>query len=234
MMFHGKKKAITFSYDDGVLQDERLIALFNKYGVKGTFNLNSGNFGQKNVLTQEGITFDQVRFTESEIARIYRGHEIAAHTRTHRPLVGRPEEEIIDQVESDRLRLSEIAGYEVVGFAYPGPGKECDSRVADILRAHTGVRYCRTANSNGGFDLQDNLYEFCPTVYEHGDFEHMVELGKRFAELEPDRPQIFYIWGHSYEFDLRNTWDDFERFLQMISHRDDIFYGTNREVLLGM
>lgn len=233
-MFHGKKKAITFSYDDGVLQDERLIELFNKYDVKGTFNLNSGNFGQKYVLTQEGITFDQVRFTESEIARVYRGHEIAAHTRTHRPLVRCTKEEIIDQVESDRLRLSEIAGYEVLGFAYPGPGKEYDSRVADILREHTGVRYCRTANSSGGFDLQDNLYEFRPTVYEHADFKHMLELGKRFIELKPDSPQIFYIFGHSYEFDLQDTWGDFERFLQMISHRDDIFYGTNREVLLGM
>ena len=40
--FCGKKKAITFSYDDGVTQDERLISLFNKYGLKCTFNLNSG------------------------------------------------------------------------------------------------------------------------------------------------------------------------------------------------
>ena len=31
--FNGKKKALTFSYDDGVTQDERLIALFNKYGM---------------------------------------------------------------------------------------------------------------------------------------------------------------------------------------------------------
>ena len=37
----GKKKAFNITYDDGVLQDERFVALLNKYGIKGTFNLNS-------------------------------------------------------------------------------------------------------------------------------------------------------------------------------------------------
>lgn len=232
-MFHGKKKAITFSFDDGVVQDERLIALFDKYGVKGTFNLNSGNFGKEHTLTQEGVTFQQIRLQESEIERVYRGHEVAAHTLTHRTLPGRSEEEIVDQVENDRLRLSDLVGYEVRGFAYPGPGLEFDSRVAQIIRDRTGVRYCRTARSTNCLDLQDNLYEFRPTVHEHGAFDHMVALGEQFVAAKPDRPQIFYIWGHSYEFDLQDTWDRFERFLQMISRRDDIFYGTNSEVLLG-
>ena len=41
----GRLKAVTFSYDDGVRQDERLIEIFDKYGVKGTFNINSGIMG---------------------------------------------------------------------------------------------------------------------------------------------------------------------------------------------
>ena len=43
----GKTKAFTLSYDDGVVQDRRLAAMFNQYGVKGTFNLNSGTFEQE-------------------------------------------------------------------------------------------------------------------------------------------------------------------------------------------
>ena len=38
----GKKKAVTFSYDDGTVQDVRLIELLDKYGLKSTFNLCSG------------------------------------------------------------------------------------------------------------------------------------------------------------------------------------------------
>lgn len=225
-------KALTFSFDDGVIQDERLISLFNKYGLKGTFNLNSGNFGQELTLSQEGVTFQQIRLKESDIERVYRGHEVAAHTLTHCTLPGRSEEDIVRQVEDDRLRLSEIVGYEVRGFAYPGPGLEYDSRVSRIIHERTGVRYCRTARSTDCLDLQDNLYEYRPTVYEHGEFERMVALGERFISDKPERPQIFCIYGHSYEFDLFDTWDRFERFLSRISHRDDIFYGTNSEVLL--
>ena len=41
-MYQGKNKAITFSYDDGVTQDRRLIEILNRYGLKATFNINSG------------------------------------------------------------------------------------------------------------------------------------------------------------------------------------------------
>ena len=50
--------------------------------------------------------------------------------------------------------------------------------------------------------------------------------------LKPDRPQIYYIWGHAYEFDIHGDWERFEDFCRLISGHDDIFYGTNREVLL--
>ena len=38
----GKHKVLTLSYDDGKIQDRRLVSIFNKYGIRGTFNLNSG------------------------------------------------------------------------------------------------------------------------------------------------------------------------------------------------
>ena len=44
-MFDGKMKAVTFSYDDAVTQDKRLIEIFHKYDLKATFNLNSGLLG---------------------------------------------------------------------------------------------------------------------------------------------------------------------------------------------
>ena len=38
----GKHKVLTFSYDDGKLEDRRLVEIFNKNGLRGTFNLNTG------------------------------------------------------------------------------------------------------------------------------------------------------------------------------------------------
>jgi hypothetical protein len=49
-MWNGKKKALTFSYDDGVTQDIRMTGLLNRYGLKGTFNLNSELLGKENVI----------------------------------------------------------------------------------------------------------------------------------------------------------------------------------------
>ncbi len=231
-MFGGKMKAITFSYDDGVTQDKRFIEILNRYGLKCTFNLNSGLLGTANSLCIDGITVAHCKPRPEEVRAIYEGHEIAGHTLTHPMLPALDEKEIIRQVEQDRLCLSELAGYEVVGFAYPCGGTNYDSRVSEIIRNNTGVKYCRTIVSNGSFDPQDNLYEFKPTVYHH-EFDKMIETGRKFLELEADTPKLLYIWGHSYEFDIYNRWAEFEEFCKLISGRSDIFYGTNKEVLLG-
>lgn len=232
-MFNGKMKALTFSYDDGVTQDVRLAELFHKYGMKATFNLNFNRLGRPGSLVREGQTVNHTKNAPADVAKIYAGHEIAGHTLDH-PLLPTVHDdgEIIRQVEEDRLRLSELAGYEVVGFAYPGGGVNNDGRVAGVIRENTGVKYCRTITSSHSFDPQTNLYRFNPTVYHHAEPEKLFELGEKFLSLKADSPQIFYVWGHAYEFDIHNTWDWFEEFLQMMSGREDIFYGTNKEVLL--
>ena len=37
----GKRKAVTFSYDDGQIFDVKLAEMFDDYGIRCTFNLNS-------------------------------------------------------------------------------------------------------------------------------------------------------------------------------------------------
>ena len=223
-------KAVTFSYDDGVTQDIRLIEILDRYGLKCTFNLNSGLLGKDGELEREGVRVSHVKNKACDVAEIYKNHEVAVHTLTHPTLTTLEEGEIIRQVEEDRIALSELCGYEVVGMAYPnGPN---DDRVASILRDKTGVKYSRTVTSTFDFEPQENLYRFNPSVYHHGDFDKMFELAREFIELKPESPKIFYIWGHAYEFDIRNEWDRFEEFCKLISGHDDIFYGTNTQVLL--
>ena len=79
--------------------------------------------------------------------------------------------------------------------------------------------------------MQNNLYQFNPTVH-HDDYENLFKLGEEFLNLKTDMPKLFYIWGHSFEFDIYNDWDKFEEFLKLIANKDDIFYGTNKDVLL--
>ena len=228
----GKLKAITFSYDDAVTQDIELVELFNKYNLKSTFNVNSELLNTNNMLIRENKRVAHYKLHKSDVKGIYEGHEVAVHTLTHPHLPPLEQSEVIRQVEQDRLNLSEIVGYEVIGMAYPGGGVNNDDRVAEIIKNHTGVKYSRTITCNDSFDLQDNLYRFNPTVY-HLNFDKMMEMGDKFINMTPDKPQIFYIWGHSYEFDYQSDYlAKFEEFLKLIANKNDIFYGTNKEVLL--
>lgn len=227
-----KLKAVTFSYDDGVTQDIRLIELLNKYDLKCTFNLNSQLLGTGKVVMRRGKRISHYKIQPIDVKKVYEGHEVAVHTLSHPNLVNCYDEEIIRQVEKDRLALSELAGYEVVGMAYPSGLINSDDRVADVIRKNTGVKYARNITNAENFDLQEDLLQYRPSVY-HLDFEKMMELGRKFVELKPEKPQIFYIWGHSYEMDYgEDYWLQLEEFFKFISNREDIFYGTNKEVLL--
>ena len=232
-MWNGKNKAITFSFDDGVTQDVRLIEILNKYGLKGTFNLNSSLLGIKRDLKCNDRTVSHNKVCPKDVRGIYDGHEVAVHTLSHPKLIEIEDDDtVIYQVEKDRLALSELCGYEVVGMAYPCGGENNDDRVAAIIKNNTGVKYSRTITSNYSFEPQDNLYRFNPSVH-YAREDKMFELAERFLSLETDRPQIFYIWGHSYEMDAECiSWERFEEFCKMISGKSDIFYGTNKEVIL--
>lgn len=227
-----KKKAITFSYDDGITQDFRLIELLNKYNLKSTFNLNSELLSQKGMLLIDNRRIAHYKIHPDDVKDLYYGHEIAVHTLTHPNLTQCNDDEIIRQVETDRLNLSRLAGYEVVGMAYPCGGVNNNEHVANIIENNTGVKYSRTTTSNYSFDLQKNLYRFNPTIY-HLDFDKMMTLGEEFIKSKPETPKIFYVWGHSYEMDMgADYWVKLEEFFKLISNKDDIFYGTNKEVLL--
>jgi peptidoglycan/xylan/chitin deacetylase (PgdA/CDA1 family) len=227
-----KNKAVTFSYDDGVTQDIRLINLLNKYGLKSTFNLNSQLLGHKGILSNGRNPLAHYKIHPDDVRRVYEGHEIAVHTLTHPNLTQCDDAEVIRQVEEDRLRLSELAGYEVIGMAYPCGGVNNDDRVAKLIKENTGVKYSRTITTTNCFEPQDNLFRFNPSVY-HLNFDDMMRLGREFIELKTETPKIFYIWGHSYEMDIgADFWLRLEAFFELIGNKEDIFYGTNKEILL--
>lgn len=232
-MFDGKLKAITFSYDDGVSQDIRLIELFNKYGMKGTFNLNSCLLGREATLLREGKEIPFIKVKPEDVRHIYDGHEVAVHTLTHPNLVNiEDDNEVLRQVEEDRIKLSELCGYEVRGMAYPCGGKNCDDRVAKIIRENTPIKYARTVDVTGSFEPYPDNYQYKGTLYHHENWDKLFETGENFLNLRTETPKVFYIWGHSFEFDIYpERWGMFEEFLQMMSGKSDIFYGTNIEIL---
>ena len=91
-MWNGKKKAVTFSYDDGVTQDKRFIEILNRFGLKATFNLNSALLGKEGSLIRNGVTVNHTKIKPEDVRAVYDGHEVAAHTLTHPALRNLPDE----------------------------------------------------------------------------------------------------------------------------------------------
>ena len=135
-----------------------------------------------------------------EVAELYRGHEVAAHTLTHPFLPELDDEEIIRQIEEDRKNLEKLLGKDIVGLAYPGGGiggVNTNEHIISLIRKNSKIKYARTTICNGSFDTQDNLLEFHPTAY-HLNFDEIMELGEKFIKLKTEEKKIFYVWGHSW------------------------------------
>lgn len=228
-MWNGKKKAVTFSFDDGTLQDVRLIDILNKYDLKGTFNICSALLGTPNTIIRHGRPIEHGKVRAEDVRSIYAGHEVAVHTLTHPWLDRLEDDEIVREIEEDRLRLSELCGYEVFGMAYPFG--IYDERILSLMRERTGIKYSRTIKNTHAFDLprSEELLTWHPSAYYiEPDFETLVD---EFLALDADEPRLLYVWGHSFELDSDIGDATFDRICKKLAGREDIFYGTNREVL---
>ena len=224
-MWNGKRKAVTFSYDDGVTQDKRLVELFSRYGLKATFNLNSGIQSYAEVFENHGRSIH--RLNAKELPKLYKGHEIAVHCLTHADLARCDEETIYNEISRDKWIHEQTFQSEICGMAYPfGTYNETVMKIA----ADCGIRYARTVIETGDFEISENLLELKASA--HHNREDLFEMIDRFLTLDADQPQLFYIWGHSYEFEVDQNWDRLEEICRRLSGHDDIFYGTNAEVLL--
>ena len=97
----GKRKAFNITYDDGVLQDERFVDMLNRYGIKGTFNLNSQLMNEEFVWTHPN-GMEVKRLSPERAAHLYDGHEIASHTLTHPYMQNLSDDELYRQLRSDK------------------------------------------------------------------------------------------------------------------------------------
>ena len=230
MAFPGNKtRAFTLSYDDGVIQDRRLAELFRRYGLKCSFNLNSGSLGNQEVRRDPGKKeLDVSKVQPEELGQVYATHEICGHGLYHSSLesIGAPI--AMYEIVEDKRRLEALAEKPLKIFAYPY-GRYND-RVVEQLRL-AGYQGARTVNSTHGFDLPENFLTWNPTCH-HGD-PMLMELAKKF--VAPDgktAPRLFYVWGHGYELDGDDNWNVMEELAMFLyQFREDIWFATNGEIV---
>jgi peptidoglycan/xylan/chitin deacetylase (PgdA/CDA1 family) len=210
----GKHKVLTMSYDDGKKADRRLVEIFNKYGIKGTFHLNSGFFE------------DDDRIKADEVKKLYKGHEVAAHTLTHPTIERSPIEQVVQQVIEDRKNLEKLIGYTVRGLSYPNGS--FNETIKNML-PYVGIEYSRIVGDSRSFILPKDLYEWKSTCHHNAD---LMKLAEEFVGLNKKQYlYMMYVWGHSYEFDRDNNWELIEKFCKYAADNEDIWYATNIEIV---
>ena len=222
------RKALTFSYDDGIEQDRKLVEIFNKYGMKATFNLNTGIQTPESNFEIEGVYINRMK--QEGLEELYRGHEIATHGLTHAAPTGMTKEQLDKEFLTDMSNIERIYGTYPVGMAN---AYGCvDDEVVKYLKS-IGIKYGRTVEASHSFEIPKEPLKLKATC--HHDDDMLFELAEKFLKAEPkeNEQMLFYVWGHSYEFDVNNNWDRIEEFCKMMSGKADIFYGTNRECLVG-
>ncbi len=223
----GKGKVLTLSYDDGVVHDRRLVEILNRYGIKGTFNINSANRGENDTEKRPS----RLRLGYKEMKELYlgSGHEVALHTYTHPYPHLISSEQMAREVILDRETLEREMGVAIKGMAYPMGTYNEESM--EVLRL-CGICYSRTVDATHSFSYPpENWLELHPTV-RHAD-KKLMELADRFLEHDLSKSKfnrMFYLWGHSYEYEDDGNWDVIEKFCEKMAGRDDIWYATNMEI----
>ncbi len=208
----GRKRALTFSYDDGTVHDRRLVEMFNRYDVRATFHLNSG------MLNQPGW----IRC--SEVASLYRNHEVSVHTIHHHHLERIPPDMAATEILDDRRALEALAGYPVRGMSFPF-GSFNDDLVR--LLPSLGIEYARTVRETHLLEVPGNLHRWDATCHHNHE---LLALGERFLIEDSPLPVLMLVWGHSWDFDQDNNWHLMEEFCRLTGGKDDIWYATCVEI----
>lgn len=200
------RKIFLISFDDGTVWDRRFVQLLNKYGMKATFNLNSG--------LEDFVWYYEDRFPVrrqilSESVDLYRGHEIASHSLHHHWLNTLTPPQLSREVGDDCAALKHIFALDEIGFGVPFTA--CGEREVNIIKKH--VRYIRLSEFSDSFAPPADPYHIpIHALYNQPDVREKIA---RFAQSSLP-VSLFVMAGHSYELEVLEQWEDMESLLQYI------------------
>lgn len=232
----GREKALTLSYDDGTKFDRRLIQIANEYGIKVTLNICSGMFG---------ATATDRKLTSIELQHLAAsgGHELAVHGDMHVALGKATAVNGIKDALDGREKLEKIYKRIIRGYAYADTGissftEKVTKEEITLYLKQLGFSYARSLTAEDQtMSLPQDWYDWNPTVHHNSPLLFRLlndfltsDYVEQNTYLAKRTPKLFYLWGHSYEFDEQNNWERFETFCETAGSHPDVWYATNIEI----
>ena len=146
---------------------------------------------------------------------LYDGFEVACHGFTHAYLPSLTGSEAEKEIDDDYAEIFRLTGKRPRGIAYAGQTPNYTDEVVRLLENDRRFSYGRAIDETHGFSV--------PTDCQfRGD--ELLPRAEDFFDLRPDKGDaLFFVWGHSYEFDLSSAcWDKLEYFCKEVSSRKDV------------
>jgi peptidoglycan-N-acetylglucosamine deacetylase len=201
-------------WDDGVLDDIRLIEILRRHDAKASFNLNYGNQPAHRAASWMFRDVKEVwKLGKDELRDVYDGFTIANHSDKHLKLPEVPISEAIEDIRVGRDALEQHFGCSVTGFAYP-----CGLHSADVENAvrEAGHIYARTTKNVDCVFPPDE-----PMAFHANCHFAAADFWDRFDRAQAEAHPVFYFWGHSYEMITEQDWAEMERKIVRLTAEPD-------------
>ena len=219
-----KQTIVTTSWDDGHPLDLKLSSMLQSQKIPGTFYIPLKN--------QEFPTIN-----DNEIRLLSNFFEIGAHTFNHVELPNLSESKILDELQSSKLKLEEITHDDITSFCYPR-GKH-SLAVRDLVKK-SGYNFARTTELFEtkiidpflcGTTLQCVNRSFASKIKQlmisHNTklklklmsgtvYKNWNVIAKKTFDYVVENGGIWHLWGHSWEIDANNDWENLRDVLEYV------------------
>jgi peptidoglycan-N-acetylglucosamine deacetylase len=236
-----RTRIVTTSWDDGDRMDLKLIDILCERAVCGTFYV--------------PIQYRDRPLNHCDLRRLAsQGFEIGAHGCCHKPLLGLRGSELAQEVGPCKQILQDIIGSEVEMFCY-AQGRYDANAVRSLQEAgYRGARTVRMLGTRTIFDpfqmpvtlqaFPHGPITYLKNVARAGSLESMrscltqiprlgnwVSLGKALFDEVLANGGVWHLFGHSWEIDRLDLWDDLRSLLDYVAGREGVAYLPNGAVL---
>lgn len=250
-----EKVIVTTSWDDGSVYDLRLLTLLEKYNLRGTFYIsksvrkkakinNYGLLSSEDIIkiskTQEigAHTISHPDLDKISIADAHR--EIDESKKWLEGLIQKPIKSFAYPRGIYNNQVVEIV--KRLGFVYARTTIRSQIDIGNPLASGLTLKcypvfpknkdwgiimrlkiICKNLRRNYLVAIKFKVSIFCIfnwNVFAEKIFDSILKTGG-----------IFHLSGHSWEIEKYNMWDKLDKFFAYISHRKDILYLTNSEIL---
>lgn len=235
----GRTKAVTFSFDDGKVTDRDVVALLNKYGMKGTFNLVPAWLDTNGFLAS------------AEVKELFAGHEVACHGWSHNDIGNFTPVQLEKDIRDTQTYLKALVGYDITGYAYPfgglryGDTNTITQKDIDRVMEESSLAYARTTASNmvNTYTLPKDFMKWSyqlrvgPGESSNTTAGAVAKAESFFSKPKDDSLQAILLFAHGHEIGQytqagteETGWELFETLLAGMAGRDGVWYATCAEI----